>query len=120
VDRECHDFCAVLALGVEPVKLIDRALEQVVALMVPPEHHWDVVEFYRVGKGDERTLGAADHGWLAVVEPVIDVFDTSGSEQFGVQGLREAGVSRRGRVPVKLSITVSERSIIAAWSSYLS
>jgi hypothetical protein len=29
VDRECHDFCAALALGVESVKLIDRALEQI-------------------------------------------------------------------------------------------
>jgi len=89
---------------------------------VPPDHHWDVVEFYRVGNGDERTLGDADHGWLVVVDPVTDVFDTSGSEQFGgFQGLREAGAraSRRGRVPVKLSITVSERSIIAAWSSCL-
>jgi hypothetical protein len=58
--------------------------------MVLDDHHWDVVELYRVGKGDEPTLGGMDHGRLVVVDPVTDVFDTGGSEQFGgFQGLRK-------------------------------
>src|SRR6266542_3408435 len=34
VDRERHDLRALLALGVEPVELVDRALEQILALVM--------------------------------------------------------------------------------------
>src|SRR5450759_579797 len=44
VDRQRAELGALFALGVEPVELIDGALEQVVALVMLDQHHRDVVE----------------------------------------------------------------------------
>src|SRR6185437_5641380 len=47
VDRKGEDFDALFALGVEPVELVDRALQKIVALMMLHDHHRDVVELDR-------------------------------------------------------------------------
>ncbi len=89
MDRQRHDFGAVFAFSVEPVELIDRAAEQIIALVMLHDHHRDVVELDRVGQGDERAVGGADHGRLVVVDPVADVFDAGRCKEFGrLQRLR--------------------------------
>jgi hypothetical protein len=44
------------------------------------EHHRNVVEFDRVGQGDERTVRCTDFGRLVVIDPVADVLDAGSGE----------------------------------------
>ena len=98
MDRQRHDLGAVAAFGVEPVELIDRALEQIVALVVLHDHHRDVVQLDGVGQRDQRALGGLDHGRLVVIDPVADVFDAGLRQQFRrLQRLRQAGAEPADR-----------------------
>src|SRR3954466_13742050 len=49
MDRQRADFRARLALGVEPVELVDGALQEIIALVMLDQHHRDVVAFDGVG-----------------------------------------------------------------------
>ena len=90
MDRERHDLGALLSLRVEPIELVDRALEQIIALVVLHDHHRDVVELDRIGQRDERPVGGADHGRLVVIDPVADVFDAGRDQQLRrVERLRQ-------------------------------
>ena len=115
MDGERQDFGALLALGVEPVELIDGAAHQIVALVMLDHHHRDVVELDRIGQRDQRAVGGADHRRLVVIDPVADIFDAGGGENFGrVEVSVRPGPSQpSGRLPQKRSMTSSERSIIA-------
>src|SRR5262249_60470592 len=44
MNRQSADFCALRAFGVEPVELVDRALEQIVTLVMLNQHHRNIVE----------------------------------------------------------------------------
>src|SRR5215471_15190433 len=44
VDRQRHDLGAALALGIETIELIDRALGEILALVVLDDHDTDVVD----------------------------------------------------------------------------
>src|ERR1700733_7486134 len=45
MDRQRQDFRPIRALGIEPIETVNRALEQMIALMMLHHHHRDVVEF---------------------------------------------------------------------------
>ena len=64
---------------------------QILALMMLDDHHRDVVELDRVGQGEQRPVGGADDGRLVVIDPVADIFDAGGGEDFrGVERFRQA------------------------------
>ncbi len=82
VDRQRHDLGTVLALGVKPIELINRAPRQIIAFVMLHDHHRDVVDLDRIGQRDERALGGADHRRLVVIDPVADIFHTGIDQQF--------------------------------------
>src|SRR3979411_702763 len=91
VDRQRHDLRAVLAFVIQPVELILGAPQQVLALVVLHDHHGDVVDLDRVGQGDERPLGGADHGGLVGIDAVARIFRARTDQDFGrLQRLGEA------------------------------
>src|SRR5262245_34379972 len=73
VNPQLHDLGAALALGIETIELIDRALGEIFALVVLDDHDTDVVDLDRVRERDQRPFGGADDGRLVVVDPVADI-----------------------------------------------
>src|SRR5262249_21741056 len=62
VDRQRHDLGAMLSLGVEAIELIDRALGEILALVMLNDHDTDVVDLHRIRERYQRPFGGADGG----------------------------------------------------------
>ena len=110
-----HHFHAFEALFIQLIESLIQAREPIIALMLMDHHHGDVVMLDRIGQSDQRAMRSGNPGWFVVIDPVADVAEAGGSQI--IRRFKRLGKSRPQPAdrtfPVKLSMTSSDRRIIA-------